>query len=218
VKPELISFNICPYVERSVIMLAEKGVDFDITYIDVYDPPAWFHDISPLGKVPLLRYRGEVIFESAVINEFLDETHPPPLHPADPLTRARHRGWIEFGSNLNGELYNMMMAKDAEQLTAALEPLRHSVTTLEARFGDGPLFAGERFSLVDAALAPTLRSLALLEELYRIELLAPHPRLRGWLAALCVRPSVQGARIPEFNDVFLSFMERSGSQLNQLRR
>ncbi|NOX75910.1 MAG: glutathione S-transferase family protein [Gammaproteobacteria bacterium] len=91
-KPELISFNICPYVERSVITLAEKGVDFDITYIDVYDPPVWFRDISPLGKVPVLRYGDAVIFESAIINEFLDEITPPPLHPTDPLTRAQHRG------------------------------------------------------------------------------------------------------------------------------
>ncbi|NOX75909.1 MAG: glutathione S-transferase domain-containing protein [Gammaproteobacteria bacterium] len=112
----------------------------------------------------------------------------------------------------------MMMAQDAEQLATKHESLRGSLKTLEAQLGDGPLFAGDHFSLVDAALAPSLRTLELLENLYDIELLSLYPKLRAWLAALIARPSVQGARIPEFNTVFLAFMEGSGSRLNQLCR
>ena len=97
---ELVSFAICPYVQRAVITLKEKGVAFDITYIELDNPPAWFKEDSPLGKVPLLKVDGEVLFESAIITEYLDEVYPPTLHPGDPLLRAKHRGWIEFGSNL----------------------------------------------------------------------------------------------------------------------
>jgi len=94
-KLELISFKICPYVQRSVIVLKHKHADFDVTYIDLGNPPDWFREISPFGKVPVLRVDdSEVIFESAVIAEFLDEVTPgEPLQPQDPLLRAKNRAW-----------------------------------------------------------------------------------------------------------------------------
>ncbi|MDX1655109.1 MAG: glutathione S-transferase N-terminal domain-containing protein, partial [Candidatus Competibacteraceae bacterium] len=68
---QLVSFDLCPFVQRSVIALKEKGAQFEIAYIDLKDPPEWFKKLSPLGKVPLLRVGEEVLFESAAINEYL---------------------------------------------------------------------------------------------------------------------------------------------------
>src|SRR5712691_3578454 len=92
----LISHDLCPYVQRAVIALAEKGVAFERIDIDLGNKPDWFLALSPLGKVPLLRVGAAVIFESAVIVEYLEETQPNPLHPSDPLERARHRATIEL--------------------------------------------------------------------------------------------------------------------------
>ena len=78
-KLTLISHDLCPYVQRAVIALAEKGVAFDRVYIDLAAKPDWFLAISPLGKVPLLKVGDDVIFESAVILEYLEETQPHPL-------------------------------------------------------------------------------------------------------------------------------------------
>src|SRR5881394_2023473 len=89
----LVSFDLCPYVQRAAIVLAEKGLPFERIDVDLANKPAWFKAISPLGKVPLLKVGDEVLFESAVIVEYLEETLDPALHPADPLGRARHRGW-----------------------------------------------------------------------------------------------------------------------------
>ncbi|MEE9448159.1 MAG: glutathione S-transferase family protein, partial [Arenicellales bacterium] len=97
---KLISFNICPFVQRSVILLNEKGVDYDLDYIDVKNKPDWFLEISPLGKVPVLVADNTSVFESAVISEYIDETHAPSHHPQDPLQKALHRAWVEFGSTL----------------------------------------------------------------------------------------------------------------------
>ena len=97
-KLTLISHHLCPYVQRAAIALAEKGVPFERINIDLADKPDWFLELSPLGKVPVLKVGDRVIFESAVILEYLEETQPNPLHPADPLARAEHRAWIEFGS------------------------------------------------------------------------------------------------------------------------
>ena len=73
---KLVSFDVCPFVQRSMITLEERGVPYEIEYIELADPPEWFTKLSPLNKVPILITNGEVIFESAVINEFIDETAP----------------------------------------------------------------------------------------------------------------------------------------------
>jgi len=90
-KLELISFNVCPFIQRSVITLNHKNCDYDITFIDLSYPPDWFHEISPLGKVPVLKVDDkEVLFESAVINECIDDITPGTLKPSDSLTLAKN--------------------------------------------------------------------------------------------------------------------------------
>src|SRR3954466_14787775 len=93
---KLISHKLCPYVQRAVIALTEKGLPFERIDIDLANKPDWFLKISPLGKTPVLVVGDKAIFESAVILEYLEEPQPHPLHPAGALTRAEHRGWIEF--------------------------------------------------------------------------------------------------------------------------
>ena len=90
---KLASFDVCPYVQRSVITLQEKGVPYEIEYIDLNNKSEWFMQLSPLGKVPILIIEDTVIFESATINEYLDEIAPGrKLQPSDPLQRAHNRG------------------------------------------------------------------------------------------------------------------------------
>src|SRR6201981_2113179 len=95
---KLISHKLCPYVQRAVIALTEKGVAFERIDVDLANKPDWFLKITPLGKTPVLLVGEHAIFESAVILEYLEETQAHPLHPADALMRAEHRAWIEFGS------------------------------------------------------------------------------------------------------------------------
>src|SRR5262249_14900408 len=81
----LVSHHLCPYVQRAAITLAEKGVPFARSYIDLSDKPAWFRALSPLGKVPLLLVdEATALFESAVICEYLEETAPGPRLPTAP--------------------------------------------------------------------------------------------------------------------------------------
>src|SRR3990167_5334657 len=100
----LVSHPLCPYVQRAAIALAEKGVPFERIDIDLARKPDWFLALSPLGKTPVLRVGDRAIFESAVILEYLEETQPTPLHPADPLSRAEHRAWIEVGSSVLADI------------------------------------------------------------------------------------------------------------------
>ena len=92
---KLISHKLCPYVQRAVIALTEKGIEFERIDIDLGNKPEWFLAISPLGKTPVLQVGDVAIFESAVILEYLEETEAKPLHPVDPLRRASERVVVE---------------------------------------------------------------------------------------------------------------------------
>ena len=111
---ELISHSLCPYVQRAVITLLEKKIPHDRTYIDLTNKPDWFLQISPLGKVPLLKVSNEALFESAVICEYLDEITPGSLHPVNPLEKAKHRSWIEFGSSILNAIAGFYSAETEE--------------------------------------------------------------------------------------------------------
>jgi glutathione S-transferase len=211
-KPELISFKLCPFVQRSVIVLEEKGVDYDITYINLKEPPPWFQELSPLGKVPLLKVGDTVVFESAVIMEYLDEVNPPSLHPADPLKKAHNRAWIEFASTLFMCQFNMVMAQEAQQCDNAEQELRDKLAQVEGQLGQlvGPYFNGEHFSLVDAAYAPLFMRLDYLEQWHPMGLLDTLPKIRAWSEALLARDSVKNSVVEELPQLYRGHIASSG--------
>ncbi|MBT3809851.1 MAG: glutathione S-transferase family protein, partial [Rhodospirillaceae bacterium] len=79
-----------------MILLRAKDVEFDVTYVNLREKPDWFLEISPHGKVPVLKVGDDILFESSAIAEFLDEMVPPRLHPEDPIARAKNRAWTDF--------------------------------------------------------------------------------------------------------------------------
>ena len=211
-KLELVSFVLCPFVQRAVIVLKEKAVPFEITYIDLENPPDWFAEISPFGKVPLLRIDGTVLFESAIINEYLDEVYPPALHPDDPLERARHRGWIEFGSSLLFDQVKMLRAGNEEDYLEKRELLAGGLARLAREVPAAePYFRGEHFSLLDAAYAPFFMRFELLRS-YREELAEIIPaRLETWATALLARGSVRDSVVDDFGERYTAFFRDKGS-------
>src|SRR6266481_6075796 len=153
---KLISHKLCPYVQRAVIALTEKGVAFERIDIDLANKPDWFLQISPLGKTPVLQVGDTALFESAVILEYLEETQAKPLHPADPLARAEHRAWIEFGSAILNDIAALYNAAENAAFSAEILALRTKFARVESRL-KGAWFDGERFGLVDAVFGPVLR-------------------------------------------------------------
>lgn len=198
-KLTLISLPTCPYVQRAVIALAEKSVPFDIIYVDLLNKPDWFLALSPLGKVPVLKVERPgvppvSIFESMVILEFVEETvEGRKLHPADPVDKARHRAWMEFGSGLLPETYRVWMVKDEEGYLAARANVATKLQRLEDVLGEGPFFAGADFSCVDTVFAPLFRNIDSTEAVSPIGLLKDFPKVTAWSRALAARESVKTA-------------------------
>ncbi len=207
----LISFKTCPFVQRAVITLKHKNIDFDITYIDLADPPDWFLEISPLGKVPVLKVDDEILFESAVINEYLDEITGGDLQPKEPLARAKNRAWIEFASNMLGNLYMMKMSKDEESYNKYRERLVSQLERVEKRLGDGPWFNGAEFSLADTAFAPFFRQDSVADGRLSVIDRATIPRTVAWAERLLALPEVRDSVVDEFEDLYLGVMEKNGS-------
>lgn len=212
-KLTLISFPLCPYVQRAIIALKEKGVPFDVVYIDLANKPDWFLKLSPLGKVPVLKVEREgrepaVVFESSVIVEYIEETaggrH---LHPADPLERATHRAWMEFASATLGDLYRVTSGSDAAALPTAKAAVRSKLERLENTIAPkGPFFAGADFSYVDAAFAPAFRQIGVVNSVAETHLLDGLPRVTAWAKALADRSSVKTAVPEDYRDRYIAWL------------
>lgn len=218
---KLISHKLCPYVQRAVIALNEKGVPFERVDIDLANKPDWFLKLSPLGKVPVLvvtSEKGEVaLFESNVICEYIEETQGGVrLHPADALERAEHRAWMEFGSAVLADLWGLETTTDAATFESKRHALMVKFARVEAALGAGPYFAGEAFSLVDAVFAPVFRYFDLFDELTDHGIFRDVPKVRAWRAELAKRPSVRTAVGADYPQLLRAFLVRHDAHLLKL--
>jgi glutathione S-transferase len=198
----LYSARACPYAHRTRLVLAEKGLSFELVEIDLANKPAWFSGVSLYGKVPALEHDGQRIVESAVINEYVDETFPePPLLPRLPAPRAIARIWIDFANTRLAVSYANVLwgATDAArasaklELAAALERLEREA--LPQLSGGGPYFLGSQPSLLDFTFYPWFERLPALEQ-HGGFVAPPLPRLEHWREAVASRASVQAIANP----------------------
>jgi glutathione S-transferase len=213
---QLISAHTCPFVQRSAITLHYKGIEFETRYVDLTNKPAWFLELSPLGKVPLLLVRdGEreiVLFESAVINEYLDEITEGSLLPADPLLRARHRAMIELASACIADAWRMGVATSEADSRAAADALRAKLARFEADLV-GPFFTGASLSLVDTASIPILQRAAWTNELRpELDVFAGLPKVRRWLDAAEELDAVRRSTVEDIRERYRDYLaKREGS-------
>jgi glutathione S-transferase len=212
----LISHPLCPYVQRVAITLVEKSVPFTRIDIDLAAKPDWFLAISPLGKTPVLKVEGPAIFESAVILEYLEDVHSPPLHPADPLDRADHRAWIEVSSTILNDIAGFYATATPEGFAAKTKVLKERFGYVERRLSEGPYFAGPKFSLVDAAFAPVFRYFDVFDAIADFGILEDKPKTAKWRQALRERSSVQAATASDYATRLLAFLLARKSWLSQL--
>ena len=181
----LVLYNAprCPYVARVRIVLAEKGIDYEVVDVDLDDRPAWLYEKNPAGRVPVVEEDdGRPLAESAVIMEFLEERYPePPLLPPDPADRAAVRLLIFRDGDLTAPYYALRRGDEgaAEKLDAALG-------RFDGLLGEQPYLGGAEYGLADIALVPWfLRA----RDMLGVEL-DGYPALSDWLARLEQRSAI----------------------------
>ena len=184
--------------DRVKIVLHEKGLPYERATLvlakkDQKRPE--FLTLNPYGKVPVIDDGGQILFESCIINEYLDEKYPiPSLMPRDPYLRGRGRVLVDYALNYMHEPYWALrgeMLKPANERNPALVEekhlsLRDLLQYLEADLGDKPYLLGE-LSLADIAIVPR----ALRMEAYGALPAPSLPRLNAWLERMKARQSVQ---------------------------
>ncbi|MBT3196071.1 MAG: glutathione S-transferase family protein, partial [Candidatus Ruthia sp.] len=190
-KLELISFKLCPFVQRAIIILKKQKIDYDITFINPMDPPDWFKAISPTGQVPLLKANDEVIFESSVISEFANDISENDLHPSDAIQKAKNRAWIQFSSTIFDDLFNLVTG-DKEIYAKAKESLFGKLAKVESVKGKDVFFNGADFNMIDAAFAPIFMRLSWINEFTDNALsISEFNNLSAWSEAILAVDEVQ---------------------------
>ncbi|XP_071497752.1 glutathione S-transferase omega-1-like [Diadema antillarum] len=153
----LYSMAFCPFAERTRLVLAAKGIDYELVNVNTYQKPEWFFDKNPDGLVPVLEQDGKLIQESLVTCEYLDELYPKtaPQLPADPYSRARDKLLIQrFGGKFVPAMFKSAKEKGANAELKA--DLIKQVEELEAELKTRgtPYFSGSAPGLVDYSIWP----------------------------------------------------------------
>ena len=213
---ELISFKLCPFMQPSVITLLQHKVEHKITYIDINDPPPWFDELSPTGQVPILRVdNDQVIFESTIINEYLNEANNCGMMPDDPMQRALHRSWIQFCGSFFGDIFNLIGGKDE----AAVEDIEYDILEkldrVEALKSDSNCFNGDELSLIDTTFAALFMRLDLLKAGRNILDNSRYPKLNAWSEHLLSLDSVKNSVVPEFPQMYLGMVKMREGYISQ---
>jgi glutathione S-transferase len=192
-----------------------KNVPYEVKYIDLTNKPDWFLEISPLGKVPVLQTKGEVLFESAVINEYVDETSGESLHHSDPLKKALERAYIELSGAVTMDYFQTAIATNEEDYLKRKTALEHSLARLLDKF-NGPYFRGEEFSLVDTSAVPALQRITLTGKLVEdLNLSDEHrEKFNLWLENTLSMPAVQNSVPENFEPDFREYLTKRESYIH----
>ena len=213
----LITHRLCPYVQRSIILLKEKSIAYQRTDIDLRNPPEWFLAVSPLQKVPLLVINDtDILFESAVICEYLDEITPRSLHANNVLEKAQHRAWIEFGSQLLDKISKLYSTKDKISFDSHLQEIQTMFQRIEDILGHGTFFSGNDFLLIDAVYGPIFRYFDVIEKHVTLSIFDKMEKIQQWRINLKHRESIKTAVSSDYADELIDFIRERKSYLSNL--
>jgi stringent starvation protein A len=177
-----------PFSHRSRFVLFEKGMDFEIKDVDMFSKPEDINNMNPYGEVPILVERDLILYESNIINEYIDERFPhPQLMPVDPINRSRVRlGLLGFDRELYQyvQILESRTEKDEKKKEKARIHIRDQLTMLAPMFLKNKYFMGEEFSMLDIAIAPLLWRLTH----YKIELPKVAAPIAKYAERLFARP------------------------------
>ena len=196
---KLYDYPDCPFCQKVRVVLAEKDLEYDKIFVDLRKQEQKLPDflrLNPYGKVPVLVDEDEVIYDSTIINEYLEDEYPlPRLMPEDSQGRARIRMLEDFCDNsfipptttLLTQLRKSEAERDPQRVDQAREELRRSLYFVRDHLAGQDFLAGKDLTLADAAFAPRIMVLGRLG----IELEPSLSSVQAWIDRLRARPSVR---------------------------
>ncbi|MCT4559428.1 MAG: glutathione S-transferase family protein [Pelagimonas sp.] len=203
---KIVSFEICPFVQRVTAMLEAKGTPYEITYISLSDKPDWFVDLSPNGQVPLLiTQTGTALFESDAIVEYLDEITAPLQADLTAEIRALNRAWCYQASKHYLVQCGLMQSADRATYHERHAKLAKSFARAEAQLGQGPYFSGATLGNIDLAWLPLLHRAELVRAHSGHDMLSGFPKVQAWQQAILATGLAPKTVSEAFGDKFADF-------------
>lgn len=203
---KVVSFKICPFVQRVTALLEAKKVPYDIEYISLKDKPQWFLNISPSGQVPLLiTESGTALFESDAIVEYIDEVYPTIEENITPEQRALDRAWSYQASKHYLVQCSTMRSADKVTLKERAEKLGKAFEKAEKTFGTGPYFKGEALSNVDIAWLPLLHRADIIRKRTCYDLVGHFPKVKAWQQTMMATGLAEQSVPEDFEEAFGGF-------------
>jgi RNA polymerase-associated protein len=152
----LYSGTTCPFSQRCRIVLYEKGMDFQIVDVDLFNKPEDLAVMNPYNQVPVLVERDLILYESNIINEYIDDRFPhPQLMPADPVMRARARLFLyRFENEMFCHIHSI--EKNQKSADKGRQVIRDALTQISPVFAKQKFMLGDEFTMLDVAIAPLL--------------------------------------------------------------
>ncbi|WP_412555121.1 glutathione S-transferase family protein [Shimia sp. MIT1388] len=202
----IVSFKICPFVQRVTALLEAKGLDYQVEYISLSDKPQWFLDISPNGQVPVMVTEGGVaLFESEAIIEYIEEAYAPLQANVSLEQKALNRAWSYLAAKNYLVQCGTMRSRDAETLAEKSAKLGTAFDKIEEALGEGPFFGGEQIGVVDIAWLVLLHRAQIITDHTGYDFLEGRPKTQAWQAAIMETGLAQKAVSEDFEEAFTSF-------------
>ncbi len=216
---KIVSFKICPFVQRVTALLEAKHVPYDIEYIDLSKKPVWFLNASPNGQVPILITDDDhVLFESDAIVEYLDETTSDPISAHDPVKKAQDRAWSYLASKHYLVQCGAQRSTNEHTLEKGRATLGTAFAKMEARLGEGPYFNGDSLGMVDIAWLPLLHRAAIIERYTGFDFLGAFPKVKQWQEAVLALEIAEQSVCEDFESRFTAFYLAGTTYLGQLAK
>ena len=204
---KIISFKICPFVQRVTAALLARNVEFEVEYISLKDKPQWFLDVSPNGQVPLLiTEEGQSLFESDAIVEYIEDAYGPVEHNVTHAQRAINRAWSYQATKHYLVQCSTMRSETQETFTERVAKLSQLFEKAEQHLtGESQYFNSNTLSNVDIAWLPLLHRASIIEEHSGYDFLSSFPKVKQWQQQLMKLDLVNKSVSPDFEQRFVEF-------------
>ena len=203
---KVISFKICPFVQRVTALLAAKDIDYELEFISLKEKPQWFLDISPNGQVPvLITDSGKALFESDAIVEYLEEAYPPLQPNVSPEDRAVNRAWSYLASKNYLVQCSAQRSPDRDVLVERCGKLGKAFERIEKQLGDTPYFSGDTIGMVDIAWLTLLHCAKIIENRTGFDFIGPRPKVKNWQHQLLQSGLAERSVAADFEEAFADF-------------
>uniref|UniRef100_A0A914XJB9 Glutathione-dependent dehydroascorbate reductase n=1 Tax=Plectus sambesii TaxID=2011161 RepID=A0A914XJB9_9BILA len=203
----LYNMRFCPFANRSVLYISKKKLPVEVINVNLKEKPDWFVQRNPLGKVPMIEHDGKVVFESLVVNEYLDELFPETaILPTDPYERAQQKILVERLSSVQAAFFAFMMNKDGDY-TQAIESMEKALANAESLLVDD-FYGGKTTGYADFAVWPIFERFPAITLNPKIGVKefpgAKYPKLSAYIERMKQQPEVKAVMKPvELHEKFL---------------